>query len=111
MAGKMVLMGVILFFIGAILAQTTVLIGDPNEEDYDDWEDYLKAVEDTRDLRRNLVGIGRILNWFGTMIIALPLYVIGISSDKLDWKVRASMLSAATALVIATMIVTMFITS
>jgi hypothetical protein len=109
-AGKLVLIGVLIFFIGSILVQTTVILKEPDYEDYDNPEDFADAVEGYRDLRRNLFGFGKILNWVGAMIIALPLYVIGMSSEKLDWKIRASMLSAATALIIATMIVTMFIT-
>ena len=108
-AGKLVIIGVLIFFIGSILVQTTVILKEPDYDDYDDPEDYADAVEGYRDLKRNLFGFGKILNWVGAMIIALPLYVIGISSEKLDWKIRASMLSAATALIIATMIVTMFI--
>lgn len=109
-AGNLVLIGVIIFFIGAILVQSTVILKAPDSDDYDDYEEYYDALEGYQDLKRNLFGLGRIINWVGAMIIALPLYVIGISSERLDWKVRASMLSAATALVIATMIVTMFIT-
>lgn len=108
-AGKLVIIGVLIFFIGSILVQTTVILKEPDYEDYDDPEDFANAIEGYQDLKRNLFGFGKILNWVGAMIIALPLYVIGISSEKLDWKIRASMLSAATALIIATMIVTMFI--
>jgi uncharacterized membrane protein len=110
-AGKIVLMGVILFFIGAVLVQTAILVESPDYDDYEDDPDgYDKAREEYEDTVRNLIGIGRILNWIGAMIIALPLYMIGISSERLDWKIRASMLSAGTALVIATMVVTMFLT-
>ena len=109
-AGKLVLVGVLIFFIGTILVQTTVILKGPDYGDYDDPEDYADAIEGYQDLKRTLFGFGKILNWVGAMIITLTLYVIGISSEKLDWKIRASMLSAATALIIATMIVTMFIT-
>jgi hypothetical protein len=109
-AGTLVMIGIIFFFIGAVLVQSTVLMKSPEYDDFDDPEDYSKELEAYRDLRRNLFGFGRILNWVGVMIISLPLYLMGIASEGMDWKVRASMLSAGTALVIATMIVTMFIT-
>ena len=59
-------------------------------------------------MMRLLIGFGKILGWIGILIIAMPLYVIGISSERLDWKVRATMLSSATALIIATMVVSIF---
>ena len=113
-AGILVLLGVLIFFVGAILVQAVTLLESPEYEDFEDDDDpsesYDKAQEEHEDTQRSLLGSGRILNWVGAMIIALPLYVIGLSSDKIDWKIRASMLSAGTALVIATMIVTMFST-
>jgi hypothetical protein len=109
-AGIIVLVGIVIFFIGSILVQSATLIEAPDWEDYDDDpDDYDDAVEDYEDSIRGLVGGGRILNWIGTMIIVLPLYVIGLSSERLDWKIRASMMGSATALVIATMVVTMFV--
>jgi len=108
-AGMIVLFGVLIFFVGAIILQSATIIKSPDYDDYDDSDDYDKAREDYYDSIRNLSGGGRILNWVGAMIIALPLYIIGISSEEMDWKVRASMLSAGTALVIATMVVTMFV--
>jgi len=87
------------------------LVKAPDSDDYeDDWDAWDKEYEKYMDLIRNLIGIGKIFNWIGAMVICIPLYVLGISNAKLDWKVRASMLSAATALVVATMIVTMFVT-
>ncbi|MCK5561139.1 MAG: hypothetical protein KAJ51_11115 [Thermoplasmata archaeon] len=109
-AGVLVLVGIMIFFIGAILVQSSVLVEHPDWDDYeDDPEDYEDAEEEYEDTIRGLIGGGRILNWIGTMMIVFPLYIIGVSSEKLDWKVRASMLGSATALIIATMVVTMFI--
>ena len=99
-AGGIVLIGVLIFFIGAILAQSSTIIERPN--DYEDYESYY-------DLVRNMLGFGKILNWLGAMIIALPLYVTGITNSRIDWKVRATMVSTATTIVVATMIVTMFL--
>ena len=110
-AGVIVLLGVIIFFVGAILVQSTMLIEAPDSDDYDDFDDYVDDRDAYEDQMRNLNGSGRILNWVGAMIIALPLYVVGTSAEKLDWKVRASMLSAGTALVISTMIVSLFTAS
>jgi hypothetical protein len=113
--GMIVLMGVLIFFVGAILLQSATLLEAPEYEDFengDDWEkiqkDYDDAMEGYTDTLRTLLGVGRILNWVGCMFIVLPLYVMGITSDNQDWKVRASMLSTATAIVVAVIIVTMF---
>ena len=118
-AGVIVLLGVIIFFVGTILLQSTTLLERPDPPEWDDYDgdtdayndaykSYEDDVEDWEDMSRSLHGIGKILNWVGAMIIVLPLYLIGIGSEKIDWKVRASMLSAATAIVIVTMIVTLF---
>ncbi len=95
--GSLVLIGVIIFFIGSITVQTVPLIDSDDFDSYDEFRDSMNL--------RN--AIGRILNWIGCMIIATPLYYLGVNGN-LDWKVRASMLSTATALVISTMIVTLF---
>jgi hypothetical protein len=109
-AGKLIVLGVILFFVGVILVQSTVLLTPPDYDDFDNPDDYYEELDANQNLRRTLFGFGRIINWVGVMIISIPLYILGVTSKGLDWKVKASMLSAATALVIATMIVSMFIT-
>lgn len=91
--------GVLLFFVGVMILQSIYFINRGSDTNYTDYYNLLK----------NMAGIGRIFSWIGAMVISLPLYITGISNDKLDWKVRASMLSTATAIVVATMIVTMFI--
>lgn len=91
--------GVLLFFIGAMIIQSIYFVNRNSDTNYTDYYNLLK----------NMAGIGRIFNWIGAMIISLPLYITGISNDKLDWKVRASMLSTATAIIVATMVVTMFV--
>ena len=115
-AGAMiVILGVLIFFVGSIILQTSVLVEPPEDEDFDDIDDSEKrykkeeeAEENYDDTMRNMIGVGKVLNWLGSMFIVLPLYLIGISNQELDWKVRASMLSTATAIVIAVIIVTMF---
>jgi uncharacterized membrane protein len=113
--GIVVLVGVIIFFVGAILLQTATIIESPEREDFEDDDDpgeaYNDADETYDDTIRNLYGIGKMLNWVGVMIIVLPLYLIGITGDEMDWKVRASMLSAGTALIITTMIMLLFTSS
>ena len=85
---KMAMIGIILFFAGVIIGQLI----------------YFLSGLASYDILRDIMGVGRILSWFGVLIISMPLYTIGISSYTLDWKVRATMLSSATALIIATMI-------
>ncbi len=99
--GMLVLIGVILFFVGTIIVQSSTLVEPPDPFDDDEREDY-------NNLIRNLIGCGKIFTWIGAMVIVLPLYIIGITHEKLDWKIRASMLTTATTIVVATMIVTMF---
>jgi hypothetical protein len=114
--GMIVLLGVLIFFVGAILLQSVSLLEQPEWEDFEDdekdydeiEEDYDDAMEGYEDAARNLYGIGRILNWVGGMFIVLPLYMMGITNDNLDWKIRASMLSTSTAIVITVIVVTLF---
>jgi hypothetical protein len=105
--GFLVLFGVLLFFIGTILLQSAFLLEEPARDDFEDEDDPNEAFEEAdeayEDKGRNLVGSGRILGWVGTMLITLPLYAIGITSDNLEWKIRSGMIFAASALVIATM--------
>lgn len=107
-AAIVVLVGVIIFFVGTIIVQSIVFIKEPDIDDYDipdEIDDYYDDLQDHEDKQTNVFGVGRILNWVGIMIIVIPLFAIGTGSERLDWKIRASMLSAATALVIVTMIV------
>jgi magnesium-transporting ATPase (P-type) len=107
-----VLIGVILFFVGMILLQAIYLVESPEYEDFEDEDDPQeeldKADESYEDTTRSMNGSGRILSSIGALFISMPLYIIGIGSEKLDWKIRASMLSMATAIVVATMIVYLF---
>lgn len=117
-AAIIAVIGVLLFFVGVIIVQSTTLMKPPempDSNDFDDFDKYLDAVkdyekdsEDYKDKIRNTFGIGRILGWTGAMIIAIPLYIVGVANEKLDWKVRASMLTAATTIVVATMIMSTF---
>jgi len=95
--GIIVMIGIIIFFIGIITNQMIIFMSASSASDYE-------AV-------RNVMGIGRLLSWIGLLIISLPLYGIGITCSRLDWKVRATMLSSATALIIASMIVAMMLSN
>ena len=113
-AGAIIVLGVLIFFIGMLLLQSATLLEVPEYEDFEssDYDVTEKKYDDARetweDQVRNLVGIGRICNWLGAMVIVLPLYIVGIGSERVDWKIRATMVSTATAVVITAMIVTIF---
>lgn len=94
------LLGVLIFFIGIIVAQATTLMEHPDRDDFDDTDDYDKAVEDYEDRVRNLTGSGRILMWVGAMIIVLPLLTVGISGESVDWRLRAAMIIMGTLVII-----------
>ena len=88
-AGLFTSIGILLFFIGIILLQLVSFAGDYN-------------------LMRYLISFSLILSYVGVLMITLPLYLVGITNVGLDWKVRATMISSATAIIIATMIITLF---
>ena len=92
-AATLAFLGVLIFFIGMIIGGLVTFL----EYDSNYYDTY-----------RMMTGVGRLLSLIGILTIAIPLYVTGISNERLDWKVRATMLSTATALVIATMVISMF---
>jgi len=100
-AGFIVVFGVLLFFIGSMLSQSVVFMYANEPDDYDDYDDYQNAI-----VQR--YGMGKMLNWAGAMIIAIPLFLFGMTNEFLDWKVRATMITTGTALVISAMVVSIF---
>jgi len=93
-AGIIAFLGILVFFIGILLLQSTGFLEIKSMDDYD--------------LYKNLTNFGRILTWLGILFLTTPLYLIGITNSNLDWKVRATMISSATAIVIASMVIVMF---
>ena len=104
------MLGVLLFFIGTIVVQSMILVEEPDYDDYeyDEMDKYDKDYDKYQDSIRNLFGYGRILSWLGAMVLVLPLFVIGVSGENLEWKIRASMLTTGTAIIVATMIIGWF---
>jgi len=93
-AGSLAAIGILLFFIGLLLFQSSSFI-------------QMKSIDDMN-LYRNLIAFSQLLSYIGVMLITLPLYLTGITNNSLDWKVRATMVSSATAIIIASMIIVMF---
>ena len=96
-AGFFAMIGILLFFVGLIILQASAFI-------------QIKSLDDMT-FYRNLIGFSQIISYIGILLITLPLYLTGITNGNLDWKVRATMVSSATAIIIATMIITMFAAS
>jgi len=81
----LVIIGIILFFIGVIIGQFLMFAGGSTPA-------------------KVIYVIGRLFALIGDLIIIVPLYIIGITSHSLEWKIRATMISSGTALLIVTMI-------
>lgn len=86
-----ILIGVLLFFIGAILCNGAAIT---------------KVNSDTGDIEgaRSLYKAGTIVLDIGALITILALFGGGIASDEIDIKLKISMLSVATAILIVTLI-------
>ena len=92
-AGSMlVALGIIIFFVGLLIGQMLMFV-----EDYD--------------TAKTVYILGRTIALIGLLIVIIPLYIVGLTNSSLEWKIRATMVSSATALMIVTMILAMSFTT
>jgi len=88
----LVTIGIIIFFVGLIIGQFLTFATD-------------------YDTAKILYAFGRILALVGILMVVVPLYITGITNNSLEWKIRATMISSGTALLIITMIMGISMTS
>ena len=88
----LVTVGIIIFFAGLLIGQMLMFVGDI---------DTMKLV----------YVLGRTLALIGLLIVIISLYIVGLTNSSLEWKIRATMVSSATALMIVTMILAMSFTT
>ena len=84
-AAILVTIGIILFFVGLLIGQFYMFVND---------YDSVKVI----------YAVGRVIALIGDLMIVIPLYIVGITGQSVEWKIRATMVSSATALMIITMI-------
>ncbi len=106
----LIIFGVIILFMGIIVTTGANLIDEPeyDDYDYDDLDDYQDDMGDYQDSVRSATYGGRIITWIGVMLVAFTLFAFGIGDERLDWKVKASWVSAGTALLIVSIIMSVF---
>ncbi len=88
--------GIIMFFVGLMILSSSAFIKPPTN--YNDREGY----EDTM---RNMRGSGQLVIEIGRLIACIGLVCGGIYADDVTDKIRAVMVSAGIAVVIATLVV------
>ena len=93
----LVLMGIVMFFVGLMILSSTVLIKAPSysSSDYSGYQDTI----------RNMGGAGRLVIEVGGLLACIGLVCGGIAAEDVSDKIRAVMVSAGIAVVIATLVV------
>jgi hypothetical protein len=84
--------GIIIFFVGLLIGQMLTYV-------------------DTADAAKAVYILGRVLALIGLLLVIISLYMVGLTNTSLEWKIRATMVSSATALMIVTMIISMSFTT
>ena len=62
---------------------------------------------DNSDTAKAVFFLGRVLALIGLLLVIISLYMVGLTNTSLEWKIRATLVSSATALMIVTMIISM----
>jgi len=92
----LVMIGIVMFFVGLMIVTSTAFIKPPSN--YDDREGYNDSI-------RNMGGAGRLVIEIGGLMACIGLVCGGIAADDVSDKVRAVMVSAGVAMIIATLVV------
>lgn len=80
--------GIIIFFVGLLIGQMLIYV-------------------DNSDTAKAVFFLGRVLALIGLLLVIISLYMVGLTNTSLEWKIRATLVSSATALMIVTMIISM----
>ncbi|MEW6070734.1 MAG: hypothetical protein AB1485_08970 [Candidatus Thermoplasmatota archaeon] len=95
-----VIIGVVIFFIGAILCNASV-ITETARYTYPYEEEWQKKVENSRLIYK----IGTIIATTGALVACVGIFTGALASTKLDLALRIAMLSVGTAIIIVTLII------
>jgi len=93
---NLVFVGIVMIFMGLLVLTSMVFVEAPTGSgDYDSY----------RDTIRNMAGTGRLVIVLGGLLSSIGLVCGGIAAEDMNDKIRAVMVSAGVAVVIATLIV------
>ena len=58
--------------------------------------------------RRRWIRAGRTAAWVGLMLVTFPLFIVGLSTDNLDWKLRGALITGGSAILVGSLIFSVF---
>jgi TRAP-type uncharacterized transport system fused permease subunit len=102
--GVILIVGVVIFFVGAILCNSAVITKSYSSSDYDSYEDYQKATKETRENARLTYKIGTIIADIGALIACVGIFAGALLCTKIELALRIALLSVGTAIIVVTLI-------
>jgi len=122
--GVILIIGVVIFFVGAILCNSAVITSQPerpeypNYSDYENYSDYQNATKDyeeaikdyekeTRETKENArltYKIGTIVADIGALIACVGIFAGALLCTKIELALRIALLSVGTAIIVVTLV-------
>lgn len=102
--GVILIVGVVIFFVGAILCNSAVITKSYSSSDYDSYDEYEKATKDARENARLTYKIGTIIADIGALIACVGIFAGALLCTKIELALRIALLSVGTTIIIVTLI-------
>ena len=104
MVGVILIIGVVIFFVGAILCNSAVITKSYSSSDYDSYDEYEKATKESRENARLIYKIGTIIADIGALIACVGIFAGALLCTKIELALRVALLSVGTAIIVVTLI-------
>jgi len=102
--GVILIVGVVIFFVGAILCNSAVITKSYSYSDYDSYEGYGNATKEAKENARLTYKIGTIIADIGALIACVGIFAGALLCTKIELALRVALLSVGTAIIVVTLV-------
>ena len=102
--GVILIIGVVIFFVGAILCNSAVITKSYSSSDYASYDEYQSATKEARENARLTYKIGTIVADIGALIACVGIFAGALLCTKIELALRIALLSVGTAIIVVTLV-------
>lgn len=102
--GVILIIGVIIFFVGAILCNSAAITKSYSSSDYDTYTEYQKTTNEAKENARLTYKIGTIIADIGALIACIGIFAGALLCTKIELALRVALLSVGTAIIVVTLV-------
>lgn len=102
--GVILIIGVVIFFVGAILCNSAVITKSYSSSDYDSYGEYQNATKEAKENARLTYKIGTIVADIGALIACVGIFAGALLCTKIELALRIALLSVGTAIIVVTLV-------